>query len=100
MCATRWPINWPRWQGPFHRARNAVNDGMWYLFACVAMPISASCITPLGFASETQCEAAADRWRRTAALANPKANAQTQCSKIDATTPRPLLMPKVEIPLP
>lgn len=73
---------------------------MWYLFACVATPLSASCIAPMAFDTSTKCEVAAVQWQRIARLTNPKATAQTQCQKIDSNTPAPSLVPEIKIPLP
>ncbi len=73
---------------------------MWYLFACVATPLSASCITPMTFDTSTKCEVAAIQWRRLVATTNPKASAQTQCQKFDGSTPAPTLVPDIKIPLP
>lgn len=78
--------------------------GMWYLFACVATPVSVSCITPVEVASEVQCQEMASRWRGTAQTTHDKANVRTQCVRIDggaagATTPAPKT-PDIDIEVP
>lgn len=56
---------------------------MWYLFACVATPMSASCITPVAVQSEAECKVLEERWRGTAQVTHDRANVRTQCAQVD-----------------
>lgn len=76
---------------------------MWYLFACVATPVSVSCIAPVGVASEAQCQEMANRWRGTAQVAHDKAYPRTQCVRIEGQAerqPPAPLVPDMGIGLP
>jgi hypothetical protein len=71
---------------------------MWYLFACVASPLSITCIAPMTFDTATKCEVAAVQWQRVARASHDKASPRTQCQRIDANTPAPILTPEIRLP--
>ena len=72
---------------------------MWYLIACVATPVSVSCITPVSFRSVNECEAVGERWRMTAHAVRSQSNAQSYCMLVEANTRPQSDPPTIEVPV-